>query len=107
MAQRAKVFGFTVMFYDPYKEEGIDKSLGIDRCQTLDDLLYQADCVSLHCPLTEHNRHMINEMTIGKMRPGTPLMHMHTRGICCCKVCKLMSLLNLMLLVRRISGEHG
>ncbi len=70
VCQRAKAFGFNISFYDPYVREGVDKSLGLQRYYTLEDLLYQADCVSLHCPLTEHNRHMINELTIKQMRPG-------------------------------------
>jgi hypothetical protein len=37
------------------------------------DLLFQSDCVSLHCTLNEHNHHLINEFTIKQMRPGTAL----------------------------------
>lgn len=70
MAVRAKVFGFNVVFYDPYLPDGVDKSLGITRLPSLQDLLYQADCVSLHCPLNDRNHHMINEYTVKQMRPG-------------------------------------
>lgn len=64
VALRAKGFGFNVIFYDPYLPDGIDKSLGITRVYTLQDLLFQSDCVSLHCTLNEHNHHLINEFTI-------------------------------------------
>lgn len=70
VAVRAKVFGFNVAFYDPYLPDGVEKSLGITRFPTLQDLLYQADCISIHCPLTDHNHRMINDYTIKQMRPG-------------------------------------
>lgn len=44
---------------------------GITRVYTLQDLLFQSDCVTLHCNLNEHNHHLINDYTIKQMRPGT------------------------------------
>ena len=41
----------------------------------LQDLLYQSDCVSLHCTQNEHNNHLINEYTIKQMRPGAFLVN--------------------------------
>ncbi|XP_069139904.1 C-terminal-binding protein-like isoform X2 [Argopecten irradians] len=70
VALRAKVFGFNVIFYDPYLHDGVEKSLGITRVYTLQDLLFQSDCVSLHCNLNEHNTHLINDYTIKQMRPA-------------------------------------
>lgn len=35
VALRAKAFGFTVIFYDPYLPDGIEKSLGLNRVYTL------------------------------------------------------------------------
>lgn len=64
VALRAKGFGLNVIFYDPYLPDGIDRALGITRVYTLQDLLFQSDCVSLHCTLNEHNHHLINEFTI-------------------------------------------
>ncbi|KAM7381451.1 hypothetical protein PAMA_012337 [Pampus argenteus] len=64
VAVRAKVFGFNVIFYDPYLQDGLERSLGVQRVYTLQDLLYQSDCVSLHCNLNEHNHHLINDFTI-------------------------------------------
>ncbi|KFV60411.1 C-terminal-binding protein 2, partial [Gavia stellata] len=64
VAVRAKAFGFNVIFYDPYLQDGIERSLGVQRVYTLQDLLYQSDCVSLHCNLNEHNHHLINDFTI-------------------------------------------
>jgi len=44
--------------------------LGITRVYTLQDLLFQSDCVTLHCSLNEHNHHLINDFTMKQMRPG-------------------------------------
>ena len=73
VALRAKVFGFKVIFYDPHLADGIEKSLGLTRVYTLKDLLFQSDCVSLHCTLNEQNHHLINEYTIKQMRSGKPV----------------------------------
>lgn len=70
VALRAKVFGFSVIFHDPYIPDGIEKSLGLTRVYSLQELLFQSDCVSLHCTLNEQNHHMINDFTIKQMRPG-------------------------------------
>lgn len=81
VALRAKVFGFNVIFYDPYLPDGVEKSLGITRVYTLQDLLFQSDCVSLHCNLNEHNHHLINDYTIKQMRPGAFLVNTARGGL--------------------------
>lgn len=80
VAQRAKAFGFNVVFFDPYVNDGMDKSLGVSRAISFSDLLYQSDCVTLHCPLTDQNRHMINEQTIKQMRQGESAMEVFGIG---------------------------
>ncbi|XP_007934994.1 C-terminal-binding protein 2 [Orycteropus afer afer] len=81
VAVRAKAFGFSVMFYDPYLQDGIERSLGVQRIYTLQDLLYQSDCVSLHCNLNEHNHHLINDFTIKQMRQGAFLVNAARGGL--------------------------
>ncbi|XP_077991905.1 C-terminal-binding protein 1-like isoform X1 [Glandiceps talaboti] len=81
VALRAKAFGFNVIFYDPYLQEGIERSLGLTRVYTLQDLLFQSDCVSLHCNLNEHNHHLINEFTIKQMRQGAFLVNTARGGL--------------------------
>ncbi|XP_055323270.1 C-terminal-binding protein [Sitodiplosis mosellana] len=81
VALRAKGFGLNVIFYDPYLPDGIDRALGITRVYTLQDLLFQSDCVSLHCTLNEHNHHLINEFTIKQMRPGAFLVNTARGGL--------------------------
>lgn len=78
VAVRAKAFGFSVIFYDPYLQDGVERSLGVQRVYTLQDLLYQSDCVSLHCNLNEHNHHLINDFTIKQVsKLGDPCPTTH------------------------------
>jgi C-terminal binding protein len=42
VAIRAKAFGFSVIFYDPYLQDGIERSLGVQRVYTLQDLFIRA-----------------------------------------------------------------
>ncbi len=74
-ALRAKALGMQVVFHDPYLPDGVDKALGVTRAETLDELLPQAHVVSLHCPATEETRHLMNDRTIGCMRPGAFLVN--------------------------------
>lgn len=81
VALRAKAFGFSVVFFDPYLVDGVEKSLGLTRVYSLQDLLFQSDCVSLHCSLNEHNRHLINAETVKQMRPGAFLVNTARGGL--------------------------
>uniref|UniRef100_A0A8C9HSA6 D-isomer specific 2-hydroxyacid dehydrogenase NAD-binding domain-containing protein n=1 Tax=Piliocolobus tephrosceles TaxID=591936 RepID=A0A8C9HSA6_9PRIM len=77
----AKAFGFSVIFYDPYLQDGMEGSLGVQRVYTLQDLLCQSDCVSLHCNLNEYNHHLINDFTIKQMRQGAFLVNAVCGGL--------------------------
>jgi len=74
-ALRAKALGMDVIFYDPYKPDGYDKALGIRRVETLEELLLQSLVVSLHCPLTDETRHMIDAAAMARMPRGAFLVN--------------------------------
>ena len=74
-ALRAKAFGMEVVFYDPYQSDGYDKAVGCRRVDQLEDLLRESHILSLHCPLTDETRHMINKDTIALMRAGAFLVN--------------------------------
>ncbi|MEM8945742.1 MAG: C-terminal binding protein [Planctomycetota bacterium] len=74
-ALRAKAFGMDVLFYDPYREEGADKAIGVRRASSLEDLLREAYIVSLHVPLTDETREMIDADTISLMPSGSYLIN--------------------------------
>jgi D-3-phosphoglycerate dehydrogenase/C-terminal binding protein len=74
-ALRAKALGMDVAFYDPYKADGHDKALGIRRVEKLDDLLRQSFVLSVHTPLTEETRHIVDARAIGLMPDGSYLVN--------------------------------
>uniref|UniRef100_A0A0N4VD33 C-terminal-binding protein 1 n=1 Tax=Enterobius vermicularis TaxID=51028 RepID=A0A0N4VD33_ENTVE len=81
VAMRAKAFGFKICFFDPHLPDGVEKALGIERCFNLDDILYKSDCLTLHCPLTEETRHMLNDITIKQMRKGAFIVNTARGGL--------------------------
>ena len=68
VALRAKGFQMKVVAYDPFWPEEFAEEHGIEKIK-IDDLLKTSDIVSLHLPLTEENRGMINEKTLQSMKP--------------------------------------
>lgn len=81
MALRAKALGMRVVFYDPYKPDGTDKALGVERAHQLDDLLPQAQFLSLHCPLTSETHHIVNAETLALLPRGAYVVNT-ARGPC-------------------------
>lgn len=79
-ALRAKALGMDVAFYDPYVPDGRDKSVGVRRVETLDDLLAQSHILSMHCPSTPETTGMIDADAIAKMQPGSFLVNT-ARGV--------------------------
>ncbi len=75
-ASVASGFGMNVTAYDPFP----DFSSGL-RYLPVGELLSQSDIISLHCPLTEQSRHMINEKTISEMKPGAIIINTSRGGL--------------------------
>ena len=76
LATRAQALGVEVVGFDPYLERWPD---GVTRAQTLDEALAEADMVSLHAPLAEENRGLIDSRSIGAMR-RSPIIVNTARG---------------------------
>jgi D-3-phosphoglycerate dehydrogenase/C-terminal binding protein len=74
-AVRGKALGMDVAFYDPYQPDGYDKALGIRRVERLDDLFRESFAVSVHCPLTDETRHIVDARAIGLMPDGSYLVN--------------------------------
>lgn len=71
----SKGFNCKVLAYDVYPNVEAAREHGIEYVDTLEELLREADIVSLHCPLTEGTRYMINEETLGQMKRGVVLVN--------------------------------
>lgn len=69
-ADICKGFGMKVVAYDKYP----NPDTGLEYT-TLDELFARSDIISLHCPLTEETRHMINADSIEKMKKGVTIVN--------------------------------
>ncbi len=76
VAKRASVMGMTVLAYDPYVKE----IAGI-KLVTLDELLAQADYISLHLPKTKESSNMIGAEQFNKMKNGVRIVNCARGGI--------------------------
>ncbi len=65
-----KGFGMNVMAYDKFPAE----NSGLNYV-SLDEMFEKSDILSLHCPLTEETRHMIDENAINKMKKGVVIIN--------------------------------
>lgn len=74
VARRAKGYNMTILYnkHDPDPEA--EAELGVTFA-SLDELLAKSDFVSLHVPLTDETRHMINKSTLAKMKKGSFLIN--------------------------------
>lgn len=68
VATRAKAFGMSVIAFDPYFDEAFAAEHEVKRCESMDEVLHNADVVSLHCFLDENTRGMINTAKIAEMK---------------------------------------
>ena len=75
-AKLAAAFGMEVLAFDKFAQDD-----GVARMVTLDELLAQSDVISLHCPLTDETKHIINEKTIAQMKDGVILVNTSRGGL--------------------------
>ncbi|MCX6923927.1 MAG: phosphoglycerate dehydrogenase [Verrucomicrobia bacterium] len=75
VAKRAIAFGMRVLGYDPFLTEARAKALGIELLRDLDDVYRDADFISVHMPVTEQTRGMLNAAAFAKMKPKVCLVN--------------------------------
>jgi phosphoglycerate dehydrogenase-like enzyme len=81
VAERLKPFEVTLLYYDPMGLPAArETALGIAR-REFDELLAEADIVSLHLPLTAATRHVMNAGTFAKMKRGSFLINTSRGGL--------------------------
>lgn len=68
-----KGFGCKLLAFDIYEDEQI-KGMGVSYVD-IDTLYRSSDIISLHCPLTPENKHMINSTSIQQMKNGVILLN--------------------------------
>jgi C-terminal binding protein len=75
VALRMKVFGMHVGFFDPYLPSGYEKSIGVTRYETLNELLKKSSVVTIHTPLTKETISIIDKNFIDTLNDGTILVN--------------------------------
>jgi D-3-phosphoglycerate dehydrogenase/(S)-sulfolactate dehydrogenase len=80
LVDRCKALKMKVIAYDPFISPEAAAKLGV-RLVVLDDLWAEADVISLHVPLTEQTRHMVNAATLARMKPTALLVNCARGGI--------------------------
>ena len=80
VATRAQAFRMRILAFDTVIHEEFDLRHGIHRLP-LDEILACSDMVSLHLPLTDATRGMVNREFLGRMRPGSYLINTSRGGL--------------------------
>lgn len=66
-------FGCNVLAYDIFENQELS-TIGVKYC-SLNEVFEQSDVISLHCPLTEKTRHLVDNQAIAKMKIGSMLIN--------------------------------
>lgn len=80
VARRLKPFGVELYYYDLFRNESAEKDLDIAFCE-LQPLLQQADCLTVHLPLTKKTRGLIGAELLKKMKRDAVVVQVARGGI--------------------------
>jgi D-3-phosphoglycerate dehydrogenase / 2-oxoglutarate reductase len=80
VAARAKAFGMDVYGYDPFLTEERAEKLGVTLA-SVEDIVRDADFITVHTPLTPETRHMIGKEQFAKIKKGVRIVNCARGGI--------------------------
>ncbi len=80
VAERARALHMRVIAYDPYLSADRARDLGVGKVP-LEDLLARADFITLHVPMTDQTRGMIDKTALNKTRSGVRLINCARGGL--------------------------
>src|SRR6266705_3839449 len=81
VARRAIAFGMHVLAYDPYLSLSRAKALQVELVEQLDELYPRADFITVHMPLSDETKGMINAAAFAKMKKGVRVLNCARGGI--------------------------
>jgi D-3-phosphoglycerate dehydrogenase / 2-oxoglutarate reductase len=80
VAKRAKSFGMNILGYDPYLTEERAQKLGMTKA-SLDTIARESDFITIHTPLTNDTRKLVNEDYLRKTKKGVRFINVARGGI--------------------------
>ena len=80
VADRAQGLKMKVVAFDPFLSPDRAVALGVEKVE-LDELLHRADFISLHTPLTEQTRNILNKASLAKCRKGVRIINCARGGL--------------------------
>ena len=80
VAKRAQAFGMRVLAFDPYLAPSRAKAMQVEGV-TLDELLQQSDYITVHMPMTDDTKYMIDEAAFAKCKKGVRVFNCARGGI--------------------------
>ena len=81
VAKRAKAFGMKVVAYDPYLSLARAKALQVDLKEDVDDVYRESAFITVHMPMTDETRGMVNAAAFAKMPKGVRVLNCARGGI--------------------------
>ena len=81
VAKRALAFNMQVLAYDPYLAHARAKQLQVELIENLDELYARADFITVHMPMTDETRGMVNTAAFAKMKKGVRILNCARGGI--------------------------
>ncbi len=82
VALRGLAFGMPVIAYEPFPDKAFIAQHGIELV-SLDQLFSRSDFLSLHLPMTNESKHIINKNTLARMKPTAFLINTARGGLVC------------------------
>ncbi len=80
VAERALGLRMRVLAFDPFLSENRARDLGIEKGE-LDQVLSRSDFITLHTPMTDQTRGMINKASLAKCKPGVRIVNCARGGL--------------------------
>jgi D-3-phosphoglycerate dehydrogenase len=81
VARRAIAFGMRVLAYDPYLSLSRAKAMQVELVEKLEDVFPQADFITVHMPMTDETKGMLNAGAFAKMKKGVRILNCARGGI--------------------------
>jgi len=81
IARRAIAFGMRVYAYDPYLSASRARSLQVELVERLDEIIPLADYITMHMPLTEETKNMLDAERLAKTKKGVRIINCARGGL--------------------------